>query len=592
MSPTIVAGRWQQFGKGSRGSTCLLFNIQPLCFFASEIPSTCILIGKPMEPEFLRYIRVQDKLTPLRPMALQSALRTLISASHATAITGDVETPKRPGGSDTAVAVNESGHEQELRRSFSLPSLAGVGLVVGAVWPVAGGSLGAAAANGGPPGVLYEFAAVSLAYFPVAASVAELASAVPSSAGVYAWASLTPGAARWGRPVGFFAGCWNFLAWCLGAASMAAILGNCVVQMYALNHPAFAPRAWHVFVVYVLATWVACAVVCLGNAAMPHLNKLGIVCILAGFIITVAVVAAAPARHASSAFVWTAWRRADDGLGYPDGFIFAAGMLNGAYSIGPVDATTHLAEEIPRPRRNLPRAIALQVGLGAATGFAYLVAVMYAVADYPAVLASPYPVAEIYRQATGSAAGASALLALSLACVALTVAGLYITCGRALWALARDGATPFPRHLGRVDPRLGMPAWATVATAALVTALGCIYVGSETAFNAFISAFLQLSTSSFLAAILPNLLTGRKNIRYGPFHMRGWTGFVVNGLACAYMLVWFVIFSFPYALPTTPQTMNYSCLIWGGLTVFVAAWWVFKARHGYEGPARIHEAYT
>ena len=30
--------------------------------------------------------------------------------------------------------------------------------------------------------------------------------------------------------------------------------------------------------------------------------------------------------------------------------------------------------------------------------------------------------------------------------------------------------------------------------------------------------------------------------------------------------------------------MNYACLIWGGLTIFVALWWVVKARKGYEGP--------
>ena len=33
--------------------------------------------------------------------------------------------------------------------------------------------------------------------------------------------------------------------------------------------------------------------------------------------------------HASNAFVWTDWQA--DGLGYPDGFVFVAGMLNGAY---------------------------------------------------------------------------------------------------------------------------------------------------------------------------------------------------------------------------------------------------------------------
>lgn len=49
--------------------------------------------------------------------------------------------------------VNASGHTQELERNFSLLSLAGVGLVVGNVWPAVGGSILVALYNGGPPGM-------------------------------------------------------------------------------------------------------------------------------------------------------------------------------------------------------------------------------------------------------------------------------------------------------------------------------------------------------------------------------------------------------------------------------------------------------
>ncbi|KAK3314365.1 amino acid permease [Apodospora peruviana] len=483
-----------------------------------------------------------------------------------------------------AVIINASGHIQELSRNFSLLSLAGVGLVVGNVWPAIGGSILVAIFNGGPPGVLYEFIVVSVFYWTVAASIAELASAIPSSAGVYHWASVTPGAGtKIGRTIGFFAGWWNYLAWIMGAASMASIFGNTVVQMYALNHAdKFEAKPWHVFIVYIIATWLACAAVCLANRAMPHVNNFGVFIILAGFFVTIVVVTAMPAAHATSSFVWTEWT-AD--IGYPDGFVFVAGMLNGAYSVGSVDATTHLAEEIPHPQVNVPKAIGLQLGIGFVTGLSYLIAIMYAIDDYDALFDSPYPIAEIYKQATGgSVAGATGLLALVMVCIGLTVVGLYITCGRTLWALARDGVTPFPRTFGQVHKGLDMPLWSTIASAALVTVLGCIYVGSATAFNAFVGAFILMSSSSFLAAILPNLLTGRKNIAFGPFHMKGWIGFVINGVACAYMSVWFVIYCFPYYLPTDASSMNYACLIWGGLTILVALWWVFGVGDDYEGP--------
>ncbi|TLS22525.1 uncharacterized protein PpBr36_09862 [Pyricularia pennisetigena] len=495
---------------------------------------------------------------------------------------------QRTGSADHAdrVLINASGHVQELPRNFSLISLAGVGVTVGNVWPAIGGSILTAIFNGGPPGVIYEFITVSVFYWCVAASIAELASAIPTAAGVYHWATVTPGSARWGRPIGYFAGWWNYLAWVAGAASMASIFGNTIVQMYALNHADFAPQPWHVFVVYMVATWAACAAVCLANRVMPHLNNLGILFIVVGFLVTVTVVTAMPGRdgrapHASSAFVWTSWR-AD--LGYPDGFVFVAGMLNGAFSVGAVDVVTHLSEEIPRASRNVPLAVLMQVGIGFATGLAYLVAVMYAINDYDALLTAPYPIAAIYRQATGSAAAATGLLALVLACISLNVVGLHITAGRTLWALARDGAAPLPRLLGRVDPRLDVPANATLASAVLVTLLGVLYVGSTTAFNAFVGCFVLMSSSSYLAAILPNLLTGRRNIQYGVFRLKGWLGFALNGVACAYMVVWFVIYCFPFSLPVDAKNMNYASVIWGGTTTLAGLWWAFGARHGYQGP--------
>lgn len=486
---------------------------------------------------------------------------------------------------DPGALVNASGHAQELSRRFSLLSLAGVGITVGNAWPAIGGTILVAISNGGPPGVLYEFVVVSFFYFLVAASLAELVSAIPSSSGVYHWASVTPGP-RYGRVVGFFAGWWNYLGWTMGGASMAAIFGNTIVQMYAVNHPSFTAEPWHVFVVYVISSWLGCAAVCLANSAMPQLNKMGIFTILAGFFITVIVVAAMPGHdgrppHATGAFVWEQWTQA---LGYSDGFVFVAGMLNGAYSIGCVDVITHLAEEIPNPQRSVPIGMALQLGIGFVTGFCYLVSIMYAINDLGVVADSPYPIAKIYEQATGSAAGACGMLALIMINIGLCVIGLFITTGRTLWTLARDGAAPFPSVLGKVDHKLDMPRNPTIATAVLITILGCIYVGSTTAFNAFIGSTILFFSSSYIAAILPHLLRGRKGITYGPFRMKGWVGFVVNGLACSYLMVWFVIYSFPYYLPTEAQSMNYSCLIWGGMTIIVGLWWLFGARKGYEGP--------
>ncbi|CAG9982781.1 unnamed protein product [Clonostachys byssicola] len=471
--------------------------------------------------------------------------------------------------------------------SFGLLSLTGLGILIGVVWPASGGSIQVAIFNGGSPGVLYEFLVVSIFYLVVTISLAELASAMPSSAGVYYWASVTPGR-RAGRVVGFFAGWWNYLAWICGAASMAAIWSSSILQIYALKHPDYTVKEVHVFIVYVITTWLACFSVCFAGRAMPMLNQFGIYWLLSGLVITIVVLAVVPTQpggggHATSSFVWLEWQAEN---GYPDAIVFLAGMLNGAYSIGCPAAVSHLAEEIPRPERNVPIAMALQTVTGFITGFLYLVTLMYSISDYDMIFTSQFPLAEIYLQATGSANGTICLLILMQICIGLTIIGLYITSGRALWAMSRDGAVPWPSAFSNFNTKFDAPINATVASAVLSTLMGCIYVGSTSAFNAFVGSYVLMSSSAYIAAILPHFFTGRKNIVYGPMRMGKKLGFAANAIASTYMVFAFVIYCLPFSLPVTAQNMNYASLVWGGSTLILGIYWAWKGSHGYIGPVR------
>lgn len=276
--------------------------------------------------------------------------------------------------------------------------------------------------------------------------------------------------------------------------------------------------------------------------------------------------------------------------------------------MGTPDSCSHLAEEIPNPSKYVPIAVAMQYAIGFLSGFTYLIAILYTINDYDALYHSSFSIAEIYRQATESTAGTIGLLTLllipTIICdISVFVSpypphqnchlplhtqrpdGLQITCGRTVWALSRDGATPFTGFLSRVHPKLKVPVNATISCCALVTVLGCIYLGSVTTFNAFVGCYVLMSMSSYIASLLPYLLRGRQGVRLGYFRLPHVLGLVLNSLACAFMLVCFVIFCFPYSLPTDAKTMNYTSLIWGGLTLFVGLWWVFRAKARYGGIA-------
>ncbi|KAF2453461.1 putative choline transport protein [Lineolata rhizophorae] len=486
----------------------------------------------------------------------------------------------------TGQVINASGHVQELDRNFSLLSVTAVGITTGNVWAALGGSIVVAIYNGGAAGVLYEFIVVSVFYWGIAACLAELASAIPSAAGVYHWASVTAGS--YGRSVGWFAGWWNYFAWIFGGASMSSILANQLVSMWALFHPDYVQERWHVFVTYLIMTWICCCTVLFFNELLPKLQSLGLYFILIGVFVTIMVCAIMPSTtgsgHASSRFVFADW---ENQTGWSsDGFVFLAGMLNGAYAVGTPDCVSHLAEELPKPRINIPKAVLMQYIAGFVTAFCYIIALFYSITDLDAVFNSPFsfPLAEIYRQATGSRGGSLGLLIVIFLPTVFTCMGTYITSGRMLWTLARDDATPFSGWMGTVSKRWHNPWNATLVCGGVCTVMGCIYVGSTTAFNAFVGSFVVLTTLSYLAAIMPHMLTRRATVVPGPFWMPNPVAYPVMFLSCGYIMMSVIIYCFPYAKPFDAQSMNYSCVITGGLTIIVGAWWLYKRTRGYVGP--------
>ena len=111
--------------------------------------------------------------------------------------------------------------------------------------------------------------------------------------------------------------------------------------MYALYHPELVIEPWHVYVAFVLITWLCCAFVIFGNRFLPFLNNIGLFLIIVGGLVTIIVVAAMPKVHAPNDFVWGSFDE-NNVTGWSGGVAFLAGVLNGAFTIGTPDAVTHM----------------------------------------------------------------------------------------------------------------------------------------------------------------------------------------------------------------------------------------------------------
>lgn len=388
---------------------------------------------------------------------------------------------------------------------------------------------------------------------------------MPTSGGVYHWATVA-GGPRWGRITGFFTGWINFFGWMFDLGALIQITANISVSMYAVyRQDTYTSEPWHVYIAYLLILLFSTAVIVLANKSVPFTQNLGMFFVIVGGIVTIIVVAAMPRTHATNAFVWSSLHE-NNVTGWQDGVAFLLGVLNGAFTIGTPDAITHLAEELPRPRRDLPRAIGLQLGLGFLYAFCFAVAIFYAISDISVLQdgINTYPLASIYQQATAHADGSAnlgatfGLLFIIWCSSMLCCIGTVLTTSRIYWTLARDNAVPLSSLFGRVNESLSCPVYATIFVAIVAAALGAIPLGSSTAFLDLTGSFIILSSVSYAITFFANVCTRRQNFPAGPFHL-GRYGTAINILSIVFIVFFDIMYCF--------RTFLFLLLLFASLTI-------------------------
>lgn len=131
---------------------------------------------------------------------------------------------------------------------------------------------------------------------------------------------------------------------------------------------------------------------------------------------------------------------------------------------------------------------------------------------------------------------------------------------RLTWSFARDSALLGSKSLSQIHPRLQVPVWALIANSAVIFIIGCVYLASTTAFNAFIGSGLLLQQCSFAfpaALLLWNkrsdaVLPKTRSTNLGVF---GWICDIVTVL---FALLCTVMYCFPVSLPVTAGNMSKS----------------------------------
>jgi amino acid transporter len=452
-----------------------------------------------------------------------------------------------------ARALSRFGYAQQLLRdlgafsNFAL-SFSIISILTGAVTLYAHGLR-----YGGPLEMTLGWPLVALCTVPVAASLAELASAYPTAGALYHWSALLGG-----RGWGFVTAWLNTLGQFAITAGIDYGLAEFLVPMLGLPEERAVKVAVYAALLasHALANHVGVRLVAVLNwlSAWYHV---AVVALLVG-----ALGALAP-RH-DLGFLWT---RATVAPSY--GYGFAVGLLQAGWTFTGYDASAHVTEETIDPTRNAPRGIMASVIVSGVAGWVMLLVVTLAIGDLGAATAADNPFIDVLLRALGGGLG-GALVWMVLGAMWFCGLASVTSNSRMLFAFARDGGLPGSRFVARVSPRFRSPhvaVWVS-ATAALAVAL---WAEAYTVMTALSTIALYASYGMPIAA---GLVARRRRLR-GPWHLGRWST-LVNVVALAWIATLTVLFVLP------PNQL--AGATFAGCVAALVVYWLTWMRRRFVGP--------
>jgi amino acid transporter len=376
---------------------------------------------------------------------------------------------------------------------------------------------------GGPREMSLGWPLVAFFSLAVAASMGEIASAFPTSGGMYHWATIL-GGPGWG----WFTAWFNILGL---IATIAGIDYGCAQFLMPLAGLPSKPGVLLAVYGAVLASHAL--INQYGIRLVARLNDASV----AVHILGVAAIAGALILFAPKQPLSFFFRAVNSNGAHFYGWAFLLGLLQAQWTFTGYDGSCHVSEETMDPRRRVPWGMINAIVISAVAGYVLLAALTLSIRSIPAALGAtdaagnkvPAVIA-ILEQALGHSAGAFASM---LAVMAMWFCGLATVTSnsRTVYAFARDGGMPLARLWKRVSPRRLTPApaiWLSVIAAFLAA----VYSGAYPVVTSISTVGLYLSY------IVPVYLGWRARRagswqERGPWHLGRYSG-AVNLAALAW----------------------------------------------------------
>ncbi|KEF63764.1 uncharacterized protein A1O9_01742 [Exophiala aquamarina CBS 119918] len=482
--------------------------------------------------------------------------------------------------------LRAQGHIGELPRQFGVLSTLSLAFTITNSWIAYSAVFVIPLIAGGATCVVWSLVIGFVVCSIITLGLAELASAYPTSGGQYHF-SFMVAPPRFRAAVSYTIGWVSVFSWWMLACGSCIFCAQAVAVMAAVYHPDFAATQWQIYLIYVALTILSTALITLFPKQLPQAEIACFWLSIVGFIVSTITVLARSEHKQTGQTVFADW---NNNSGWVDGVAFFIGIGQGMFAFIALDAATHVSEEMPNPRKNVPRAMGLTMVIGMITGFVWTVAFLFSATDLDEVMNSPSPYVTVYFQAIHNDPVALFFTVwLFLAYVSATIS-CYATSGRLVWAFSRDNGLPFSKFFSKVHPTLKVPVNATVLTCVFAIFYGLIYIGSTTAFNSFLSISILGLNATYTVPQAILAVCGRdKILPPRPFALGRWTGLFCNIFSSLWIAMYTVWFCFPTFLPVEAQNMNYLSVIAVGELFFIGLSWFLGKRKTFTGPKVVFE---
>jgi amino acid transporter len=480
------------------------------------------------------------------------------------------------------------GHDQALERKFSIWSMFFLSFLILGTWSTFAQSLDGGLYSGGPVSILWSLVVVTICNICAAVSLGELCSSMPTALGQAYWvARLWPG--KWGRFMSYMCAWINTFGWWTLSASQVAFMADFILCMKVLFSPdwEYADVGWVRFLMYLGVTVLVTLINIVSgrrDKILPWINNfVGVGFTGLFFVFSLALLISVGVRsnlsYQPASFVFGTWINQS---GWSDGVTWFLGLLQAAYGLTAFDAAVHLAEEIPAPRKNVPRVLLTSVSLGAVTGWIFMVICLFCIQDIEGVL-DPYtgfPFMDLLVQTIGLE-GAAALLALFIFNGIGQAISIVTTGSRMTWGFARDGGILWSDYFAQVDPTWKTPVRALWLQGAIIGLVGVLFTFASTVLDAILSVATIALTISYGMPVLTLLIVGRDKLPPGAEFTLGRWGPVINWVAVIYCAITTVFFLFPSDPAPAPADMNYAIAVLGVMLVFALGFWFVRGHKTY-----------